>query len=198
MEKREYKCTIATKEALVKAIVQLSQEKGYEKVTIRDICRKAGISIGSFYHHFSSKEELATEAYYHIDKLIIENFTKICETKSPEENLYCILESYLKYIEDEIGMLIKTYYNLILKENSISAFAPDRLYFKKLQQVLTECVKDGYLQEPDNFTELTEYCIRFQRGLIFDWSLHNGNYSLVDQFENDFKRFINGLQKEKE
>ena len=198
MEKREYKCTIATKEALVKAIVQLSQEKGYEKVTIREICKEAGISIGSFYHHFSSKEELATEAYYHIDKLIIENFTKVCESKSSKENLYCILESYLRYIEDEIGMLIKTYYKLILKENSISAFEPDRLYFKKLQQVLTECVKDGYIQKPDDFTKLTEYCIRFQRGLIFDWSLHDGNYSLVDQFGNDFKRFINGLQKEEE
>lgn len=194
MEKREYKCTVATKEAMVRAIIQLSQEKGYEKVTIRDICKDANISIGSFYHHYNSKEDLAKDAYDQIDQFIIEEFSKIRKKESPEENLYYVLEGYLKYIEKEIGMLIKTYYTLVLKETSISALEPECCYYKLVQQVLKECVEEGYIKRTDDSTELTEYCMRFLRGLLFDWSLHNGNYGLVDQFRKDFKYFISGLR----
>lgn len=194
MKKQEYKCTILTKEALVKSIIQLSREKGYEKVTIRDICKRADISTGSFYHHYDSKEDLAKDAYYHIDKIILCKFSEIGNQESSRENLYSILEIYLKYVEEEIGMLIKTYYNLLLKETSISAFAPERPYYKQLKKILTECANDGYISQTEDFTALTEYCIRFLRGLLFDWSLHNGQYHLVDQFEKDFQHFINGLK----
>lgn len=194
MKKREYKCTAATKGALLEAIIQLAGEKGYEKITIRDICKKAHISIGSFYHHYHSKEELAKEAYYQIDRLITEDFIEMCRQKSSRENLYNLLEIYIKYVVEEVGMIIKEYYKIMLEETTISAFNPERLYYRALKQILMNCAEDGVISRTEDFTELTEYCIRFVRGLIFDWSVHNGNYDLLKQFSLDFERFVNGLK----
>lgn len=194
MEKREYKCTAATKEALLEAIIELSKERGYEKITIRDICTKANISIGSFYHHYHSKEELAKEAYYQIDKLITEEFVDLYGKQSSRENLYSLLEIYIKYVVEEVGMVIKEYYKLMLGETAISAFNPERLYYRALKQVLINCSEEGVIAKAEDFTELTEYCIRFVRGLIFDWSVHDGSYDLLKQFNLDFERFVNGLK----
>lgn len=194
MKKREYKCTATTKDALLSAIIQLAKQKGYEKITIRDICKEANISIGSFYHHYHSKEELATEAYYQIDKLITEDFREIYKNKSSRENLYAFLEICIKYVTEDVGMIIKEYYKLMLDETAISAFNPELLYYKTLKQILIECSKDGYIYQVEDFEELTEYCIRFIRGLIFDWSIHDGKYDLLKQFEIDFERFMSGLK----
>lgn len=194
MKKREYKCTAATKDALLASIIQLVKEKGYEKITIRDICKKADISIGAFYHHYDSKEELAKEAYYHIDKLIIEDFREIYINKSSKENLYAFLEICIKYVSEDVGMIIKEYYKLMINETDISAFNPELLYYKTLKQILIDCSKDGYISKIEDSTELAEYCIRFIRGLIFDWSLNDGKYDLLKQFEIDFERFMSGLK----
>lgn len=37
-------------------------EKGYEQLSIKNICEEAGVSNGSFYHHFKTKDDLLS--YY--------------------------------------------------------------------------------------------------------------------------------------
>ena len=41
------------------------RSKGYSAATIEDICQTAGLTKGSFFHHFKSKEELALAAAGH-------------------------------------------------------------------------------------------------------------------------------------
>lgn len=195
MAKREYKRTAATRENLYQAIIELAKEKEYDKITIRDICAKAEVSIGSFYHHFHSKEELAVQAYYRVDRLINEDFCEMSEKYTAEEYLYLVLKSYITYVSQEIGMLVRVYYKLVMDETSVSAFDPDRLYYKTLMKVLELCGEEDVIQKQENYHELTEYCIRFIRGLIFDWSLQKGDYNLVERFEKDYKLFINGLKQ---
>ncbi len=194
MEKREYRCTAATKEALLSAILHLSKEKEYDKITIREICSCANTSIGSFYHHFHSKDDLAVEAYYQIDKLINEDFKELCKQKNPDEKLHMILKSYIEYVAKEVGILIKTYYKLIMEETSVSAFEPERLYYKTLKCILEECSQQGYIKKEIDINETTRYCLRFLRGLIFDWSIHDGTYDLLDKFESDYQYLLHGLK----
>ena len=195
MAKREYKRTAATRETLYQAIIELAKEKEYDKITIRDICSKAEVSIGSFYHHFHSKEELAVQAYYRVDRLINEDFCEMGEKYTSEESLHLILKSYITYVSQEIGMLVRVYYKLIMDETAVSAFNPERLYYQTLIQVLEMCGNDGVIEKRESYHELTEYCIRFIRGLIFDWSLQKGDYDLVERFEKDYQLFINGLKQ---
>ncbi len=50
------------KNKLLNAALQVIRAKGYAATTIDDICRKAGVTKGSFFHHFKSKDELAVAA----------------------------------------------------------------------------------------------------------------------------------------
>jgi AcrR family transcriptional regulator len=40
------------------AALELINERGFEQTTVADICEKAGISNGAFYHHFKSKQDI--------------------------------------------------------------------------------------------------------------------------------------------
>lgn len=48
---------------IYETVNQLVQEKGFDNMHIKDICERAGISTGAFYHHFSSKQDILYERY---------------------------------------------------------------------------------------------------------------------------------------
>jgi TetR/AcrR family transcriptional repressor of nem operon len=51
-----------SKTKLLDAALHVIRAKGYAATTVDDICHKAGVTKGSFFHHFKSKDELALAA----------------------------------------------------------------------------------------------------------------------------------------
>jgi TetR/AcrR family transcriptional repressor of nem operon len=51
-----------SKTKLLDATVRLVRTKGYAATRIEDVCAEAGVTKGSFFHHFKGKEELALTA----------------------------------------------------------------------------------------------------------------------------------------
>jgi len=47
-----------TKRKIIDAATILFSENGYDSTSIQDICNKAEISKGAFFHHFPTKEYL--------------------------------------------------------------------------------------------------------------------------------------------
>jgi AcrR family transcriptional regulator len=45
----------------MKAAVDCFAEQGYTTTSVDEICRRAGVSKGAFYHHFTSKQEFFQE-----------------------------------------------------------------------------------------------------------------------------------------
>ena len=50
---------------LLDAAVSAVRHRGYAGTSVDDICRAAGVSKGAFFHHFRSKDDLATAAAAH-------------------------------------------------------------------------------------------------------------------------------------
>ena len=55
MKRAPYQRSRQTRQKLLDAVIQLAREKTYEAISVQDICRRAGVSTGSFYHQFGSK-----------------------------------------------------------------------------------------------------------------------------------------------
>lgn len=51
-----------SKAKLLDAALQVIRAKGYSATRIEDVCEAAGLTKGSFFHHFESKEDLALAA----------------------------------------------------------------------------------------------------------------------------------------
>jgi TetR/AcrR family transcriptional repressor of nem operon len=50
---------------LMNAAMGLFRERGYADTAVDDLCRAAGVSKGTFFHYFASKEALASAAVQH-------------------------------------------------------------------------------------------------------------------------------------
>jgi AcrR family transcriptional regulator len=53
----------ATRRAILKASLECFADKGFAVTTLDDVRKRSGISIGSIYHHFGSKEQIASALY---------------------------------------------------------------------------------------------------------------------------------------
>ena len=51
-----------SKTKLLNAALNVIRAKGYSATTVDDICHAAGVTKGSFFHHFKSKDDLALSA----------------------------------------------------------------------------------------------------------------------------------------
>lgn len=52
-----------SKEEILTATLRLFSAKGYFSTSMQDIRQEAGVSIGTIYHYFKNKEEIATALY---------------------------------------------------------------------------------------------------------------------------------------
>jgi TetR/AcrR family transcriptional repressor of nem operon len=58
-----------SKTKLLDAAMHVIRAKGYAGTTVDDICHHAGVTKGSFFHHFKSKDELAIAAAGHFSNM---------------------------------------------------------------------------------------------------------------------------------
>ena len=90
MTKRDIKSQ-RTKDNILKASIKLMSKYGTEAMTVKNICEEAGVSNGTFYHFFSSKDDIY--AYflrrYHT-KYIEENEERLAalDVKAQVKDLY--------------------------------------------------------------------------------------------------------------
>jgi TetR/AcrR family transcriptional regulator, transcriptional repressor for nem operon len=58
-----------SKERLLDAAIHLFRSRGYAATRVDDICEQAGLTKGSFFHHFSSKQDLALASIRHWEQV---------------------------------------------------------------------------------------------------------------------------------
>ena len=85
------------REEIVSSATELFYEYGYQKATMRDICRKIGVTQAALYYHFQNKEEL---------------LYTIIERSS--NNLYFLLKSCLSEDKDPLERLRRAIFQHIL------------------------------------------------------------------------------------
>jgi TetR/AcrR family transcriptional repressor of nem operon len=89
----------ASKTKFLDAALHVIRAKGYTATRIDDVCETAGLTKGSFFHHFKSKEDLAFATIEHFGGLANEIFA------GPFQSLADPVERLLGYIDFRIAML---------------------------------------------------------------------------------------------
>jgi TetR/AcrR family transcriptional repressor of nem operon len=87
------------KTKLLDAAMGVIRAKGYTAATVEDICAAAGVTKGSFFHHFKTKEQLAIEAAAHFGKMASGLFD------APYRQAADPLDRVLGYIDLRIAIL---------------------------------------------------------------------------------------------
>jgi AcrR family transcriptional regulator len=72
-----------TRQKILNAAIELFSEVGYAAAGLGDIIDRAGMTKGALYHHFDSKEALATAVIEQGTNLTRDAFRQVCQSSSP-------------------------------------------------------------------------------------------------------------------
>jgi TetR/AcrR family transcriptional regulator, transcriptional repressor for nem operon len=83
-----------SKTKFLNAAMHVIRVKGYTATRIEDVCAEAGLTKGSFFHHFKSKEDLALAAAEHWEEVTSDLFRS-----APYRQLADPLDRVLAYVD---------------------------------------------------------------------------------------------------
>ncbi len=86
-----------TREAIVEAAGQMFRERGYRASNIRGVMQQAGLTVGGFYNHFESKEDLLAATLPHIVHVSQEMHRQGIDQLPPREWLRVVIDRYLSH-----------------------------------------------------------------------------------------------------
>ncbi len=190
MKRAPYQRSRQTRQKLLDAVIQLAREKTYEAITVQDICRRAGVSTGSFYHQFGSKDDLVMATKDMVDALLTEELIDQIQPLPPLQVLDRLLRRYILFIRDEIGPVLAQYYRVLLDHPDVPIQDAERAYCQAVRGTLVRAAQAGLLTSGLSVDELAEMAMRLMRGLFMDWLLRAGDYDLMDRYETEFQLFL--------
>jgi len=167
-----------SKERLYQSAVRLIEEIGFEKMTVQSICRKAGVSKGLFYHYYNSKYDLIIEGYSDFDQLLEQQFRARNRERNTLEQILEIIRIQMSYAVDLGIDLIIQIYKSQMQHSTEFFLSPDRTLPSILMKTVEEGQSKGEITGGMSSSYITNYILRFTRGLIYDWCLHKGDYDL--------------------
>jgi len=108
------------KNEIMEAAQKLFYSKGYNEVSVNLIIDTIGISKGTFYHYFRSKEELLDQMIYRFSSTAIENILPIINNISMDAvtKLNEIYSRSSRFKLDQVQMM-KTIINVLYDDNNI-------------------------------------------------------------------------------
>ena len=169
------KQAIESRDKIFRCAMKLFAEYSYEKVTIKDICKKAEISVGGFYHYFSNKFDILNEGYRLFDELTMEHFEEH-QVDSPIEKIFFLMEEQCKSIE-ELGVAAFTQlYKGQLTSNEKYILNTERFFYHAMKESILQAVEQNLLYGDTD--EITTEILAVSRGLIYDWIMHEGKYDM--------------------
>lgn len=172
------KQAIETKRRLYRSAVELFKQYPYDEVKITDICEKANVSVGVFYHYFESKRDILHEAYLNFDNEL-EEALEIVKTTSPIDNIISIVEMYL----DKTANIGPKYRNLFLRNELEMGYdditSRKRESYQEVLENVKAAVDQGLLIGDEN--EITDDILRCLKGIVYHWSLYEGSIDLVEE-----------------
>ena len=98
---------LRSRTAIRRALVDLLDEKPYQRIAVKDIVARAGVSKATFYNQFTGKNDvaqsIAAEALARYDRLLAERFDGLSERR----NLGFLLDRMVSEAGDTFPVLMK-------------------------------------------------------------------------------------------
>lgn len=175
-----------TKKKIYIAALQVVEKKGFANMTIQDICKAADVSVGSFYHYFQSKNDVALYHFSSMDDYYRNVLTQASLGDTAVEKIYQYFYHYAKYHMSLSFELNKQWYSPVGKLN----VKKGRFMLDILKEIVQEGQENGELETDITSVEIAEFLIVVARGVALDWLYNDGNFDIVKRMDLFMKRVL--------
>ncbi len=186
-----------TKGKIVSAAWKLFYEQGYENTTVEDIVFESGTSKGSFYHYFEGKDALLGS----LSMIFDEKYEALREEMDPEmdavEKLIYLNRELFAMIDNSVSLelLARLFSSQLVTRGEKHLLDRNRTYFKLLHQIVRAGQERGELRSDMSANEIVKGYAMFERALMYDWCLCNGEYALAKYSAQMMPMFLQSFRE---
>jgi AcrR family transcriptional regulator len=183
-----------TKNRIYAAAIELMDRKGFEGITIADISKKAGVSVGAFYHYFDSKNDILAEIFRKADEYYSTRVLPALKVNTNTKSVPNLIVEYFDYYAKfNIASGVEMTQNI---------FNPKIKFFIKkgrpMHAILEDLIRNGQerheIRSNASPEELARFLFILARGIVFEWSLYEGRYDLKATMHKYIKILVSTLQ----
>jgi len=179
-----------TRNRIYTSAIELMEENGFGNFTIEDISKRAGVSVGAFYHYFDSKNDILAEIFYRADDYFSTHVVNSFNNGSFPEQIVEYFDHYAKFNVD-CGV-----------ETTQQIFNPKIKFFieegRPMLAMLEDLIRKGQekneIRRDTDTKELVRYLLCMARGVVFDWSLYDGSYDLEAKMHEYMEILVSNIR----
>lgn len=179
-----------TKKRVRQAALELMSKYGFSEAKIKDICKKAGVSVGTFYSYFESKEDIIKEMCLESDILFGETVSKEISGRKFNEQVKIFIH-YLAEFNTELGPDILG----LLYTPSNGQFLQTRPMLAVLDNIISTGMEEGIIRSDLTVDNTSKQIFTVLRGVCFDWCVNNGSFNMERRMNRYIQLALEGLFK---
>ena len=177
---------------ILEAAIPFITDTSFEEISVSDICRDLGISVGTFYHYFQKKTDLLIGLLWLIDEDLEENIFPLLTYENELDNLRLFARGWAQHVEN----------HGIERSRLISGINPEdegfpeheRPAIHKLTEIITAGQEKGQITTESSPELLTELFLLTLRSVTMDWSRRDGSYPIVDKMNAYIDVFLRAFR----
>lgn len=146
------------KDKITEQSIKLFEEKGFSETSIQDIVDSLGVTKGTFYYYFSSKEELLMDIHLgYIDDLLLKQEQILSAPKNSKQKLFDIVYVLISGIKSK-RLSAKIFFREMknLNKERLSQITKKREQFRlNVERLVSEGMKNGEFRADLNAAIIT-------------------------------------------
>ncbi|MBR5337839.1 MAG: TetR/AcrR family transcriptional regulator [Lachnospiraceae bacterium] len=156
---------ITTKQMLAACAGDLFRKKGFDNVGVRDIAAAAGVTTGSYYHHFKNKMDIINEIYSRSDNYLGNILRELAANNPKLTDLTGFFTKTMVPLVEKDGKDFTIHRMFGMKRHSTE----DNELYKEMIGIVEILQKDGFLSHEFTAREINRHLWLVFRGVLYEW-----------------------------
>jgi len=186
--------SLQSRQRIFDASITLIKEKGFDQVSIEEICEKAHVSKGLFYNYFDSKDAIIRHEFLEIDN----EYRRMAGTlkgKKGIARLKAVIRRQDRFIRNSMGWdLVKNVYRSLITNTGDPILKKDRYFYTLLVEIARECQEAGEIRKDLKAEEVANQIAILMRGIIYNLCLYEESFSYEEMATRIILTYLSGLR----
>ena len=159
------------------AAVGLFRDRGYETVSVGDICAAAGVARSSFYRAFSCKNDIIRRIFEHTDANSIVSVEELLAAENDFDRMWIIGDQYIS-LSRSLGPELSSTFMCMTARGEIDLLALGHSVDSWFIRLTRNCQKTDIIRSREPAELIGPLMVDMVYHELYVWGMRKGNYPI--------------------